>query len=218
MSIVAEFNIPSEAVPGGETLKELSDATIQLERIVPSTDEVLPFFWVFNADPTTFRERAQTEPQIADVTVLAETAHGALFRAEWTPDAELINGIKTLKATIIEAEGTASGWWFQVRADDRERLAAFQDIFTSQGVSIEVRRIYNFAEIAETGRPLTPQQREMLVAAYERGYYEQPRQVTQEELGDEFGITGRAVSNRLRRGTRNLISSNLLESPDRNHS
>lgn len=218
MSIVAEFNIPSEAVPGGATLTELTDATIQLERIVPSTDEVLPFFWVFGADPARFREVAQTEPEIADVTVLAETAHGALFRAEWTPEAEIINGIKTLQATIIEAEGTADGWWFQVRAEDRERLADFQGIFADQGISIEVRRIYNFAEVAETERPLTPEQREMLVTAYERGYYDQPRRATQEELGDEFGITGRAVSNRLRRGTRNLIATHLLESADRNPS
>lgn len=65
--------------------------------------------------------------------------------------------------------------------------------------------------MVESERPVTPEQREVLVAAYEQGYFDQPRQVTQTELGQQFGISGRAVSNRLLRGTKNLISSNLLE-------
>lgn len=211
MSIVAEFSIPVEAVPGGTSLAELPEATIQLERIVPSNDQVLPFFWVFNADSRTFLEYLRTEPEIRDATVLAETAPGSLFHATWTPEAAVINGIKQLQATIIEAEGTSDGWWFQVRAKNRERLAAFQRIFTDQEISVEVRRIYNFARMVESERPVTPEQREVLVAAYEQGYFDQPRQVTQTELGNQFGISGRAISNRLLRGTKNLISSNLLE-------
>lgn len=215
MSIVAEFSIPAEAVPGGDTLSELPEATIQLERIVPSNHQVLPFFWVFDADSRTFLERLRSESEIADATVLAETDPGTLFHATWTPEAEVINAIKRLQATIIEAEGTADGWWFQVRAENRERLAAFQRVFTDQGISVEVRRIYNFARMVESGRPVTPEQREVLVAAYEQGYFDQPREVTQTELGDQFGISGRAISNRLLRGTKNLISSTLLEPADR---
>lgn len=108
-SIVAEFSIPVEAVPGGTSLAELPEATIQLERIVPSNDQVLPFFWVFNSDSRTFLEYLRTEPEIRDATVLAETAPGSLFHATWTPEAEVINGIKQLQATIIEAEGTSDG-------------------------------------------------------------------------------------------------------------
>jgi hypothetical protein len=150
MSIVAEFNIPAEAVPGGNTLAELPQATIQLERIVPSNDQVLPFFWVFDADSRTFLERLRTEPEIRDATVLVETGPGSLFHATWTPEAAVINGIKQLKATIIEAEGTSDGWWFQVRAKNRERLAAFQRIFTDEDISVEVRRIYNFSTMIES--------------------------------------------------------------------
>lgn len=210
MSIVAEFSIPPEAVPSGRTLTTLPEATIQLERIVPSNERILPFFWVFNADASAVLESLQAEPEIESVELLAKIDDRALFQAEWTPDAAIIKGIKTLRATILEAQGTASEWLFQVRAEDRERLSAFRQLFTDQGIPVEVRRIYNFAELVETGRPLTPGQREMLVAAYESGYFDQPRQVTQEDLGERFGITGRAVSNRLRRGTRNLIASTLL--------
>jgi len=61
MSIVAEFSLPPRAIPGGETLESLPEATIELERLVPMGDAALPFFWVVDADPQRFRERFQAE-------------------------------------------------------------------------------------------------------------------------------------------------------------
>ena len=46
--------------------------------------------------------------------------------------------------------------------------------------------------------------------AYRAGYFEQPRETTQDELGECFGISHRAVPDRLRRGIRNLIAQTLL--------
>lgn len=217
MAIVAEFSIPTEAVPGGTMLAELPDATIQLERIVPAKESALPFFWVFHPDLATVCRHLKQEPEIHSVTVLADVDTAALFRAEWTPEAAVIEGIKSLEATILEATGSAEEWMFQVRAEDRERLSTFQEIFTNQGIPVEIRRVFNFAELVETGRPLTPEQHDALVLAYEQGYYEKPRQISQDELGEAFGISGRAVSDRLRRGTRNLITSTILtpQTPDR---
>ena len=214
MSIVAEFIIPADAVPGGNTLKELPEATIELERIIPTSSAALPFFWMFGVDVETALDSLQNEPDLADVDVLAEVDTGVLFRATWTPEAPLIEGIKTLNATILNAIGTPGEWLFRVRARDRERLAAFQEIFTDQDIPVELRRIYNFAELVEGDRPVTPEQRETLVTAYREGYFDQPRQVSQTDLGGYFGISGRAVSNRLRRGTKNLVASTLLEPSD----
>lgn len=218
MSIVAEFSLPPGAIPGGETLEGLPEATIRLERLVPTGDAALPFFWVFDCDPQRFLDGLEREPAVADTEVLAEVETSALFRAEWTPDAAVIGGIRDLEATILDATGTADGWTFQVRAENRERLGAFRQIFTSQGVDVEIRRIYSFSELMEGDRLLTPEQRKTLILAYQRGYFDEPRQVTQAELGDQFDISGRAVSNRLRRGTRNLITSTLLDPTTRGDS
>lgn len=214
MSIVAEFVIPADAVPGGRTLGELPEATIELERIIPTGSAALPFFWMFGADPVVFCDRIQTEPEIANVDVLAEVDNGALFRATWTPEASIIGGIKALNATILTAIGSSEEWMFRVRAKNRERLAAFQQLFSEQDIPVELRRIYNFAELVDGDRPLTPEQRETLLAAYREGYFDQPRRVSQAELGKQFDISGRAVSNRLSRGMKNLIASALLEPVD----
>ena len=218
MSIVAEFSLPPQAVPGGETLEDLPEATIKLERLVPTGDAALPFFWVFDADPQRFLDELESEPAVADIEVLAEVELSALFRAEWTPDAAVIREIQNLRATILDATGTADGWMFQVRAENRERLGAFRQIFTSQDIDIEIRRIYSFSELMQGDQLLTPEQRKTLILAYQRGYFDEPRQVTQAELGEQFDISGRAVSNRLRRGTRNLVTSTLLDPTTRRDS
>lgn len=211
VSIVAEFSLPRDAIPGGETLAEMPDATVQLERLVPTGEAALPFFWVFDADPDRFLDGLRTEPGVADVDVLTELELSALFEVTWKPDVAVVDGFREMQATILDATGTSDGWTFQVRARDRECLGVFRQLFTSRGVDVEIRRIYDFAELMEGDQLLTPEQRKTLLLAYQRGYFDEPRQVTQAELGEQFGISGRAVSNRLRRGTRNLITSTLLD-------
>ena len=218
MSIVAEFSLPPGAIPGGDTLESLPEATIKLERLVPTGDAALPFFWVFDADPQRFLDGLRSEPEVATVEVLADVEVSALFQAEWTPDAAVIQGMQELRTTILDATGTADGWTFQVRAQSRDQLGAFRHLFTDRGIDVEIRRIYSFAELLGDDRLLTPEQRQTLVLAYQRGYFDEPREVTQAELGEHFGISGRAVSNRLRRGTRNLVTSTLLDPTTRDSS
>lgn len=211
MAVVAEFTIPPEAVPGGRALEDLQDVTVELERIVPTTGAALPFFWVFGEDAETFVERFGADPEIDDLEVLERLDGAILVKAAWRPDSAAIRGIQRLRATIMEATGTAEEWRFRVRGESRERLDEFRRLFTESDIPVRLERIYNYSEIAETERPLTDEQRETLLAAYRKGYFEQPRRVTQAELADEFGISTRAVSNRLRLGTRNLVAGTLVE-------
>lgn len=216
MSIVAEFTIPAEALPGGDTLIEMSDTRIEIERIVPTQESALPFFWVWGDQPEVFMKRLAHEPNMADVDLLERFDEGALFRAKWSPDSELIEGIKRLNATIIEATGTAEHWRFEVRTQEPEAFTEFQEVFQQQGISVHLERLYDLAELIEGDtRSLTPEQRETLLLAYREGYYEKPREITQEELGEHFGVSHRAISDRLRRGTRNLIATSVLPSGER---
>lgn len=213
MSVVAEFTIPPEVLPFGETLVTTPNTEIEVERIVPTQESALPFFWVWGCEPELFLEDAETEPHVSNINLLSQVEDGALFQAEWAPDAQLINGIRQLDATIIEAVGTADHWRFEVRTQDQSAFSDFQDIFEEEGVSIELQRLYDLDQLVEGNyQSLTPEQREALIAAYQEGYYDQPRQTTQEELGEQFEISHRAVSDRIRRGTQNLIAETLLPS------
>lgn len=211
MSIIAEFSIPPEALPGGDLLTKMSNTTLELERIVPTEENALPFFWVWGENVTTFVTNVQNDPEIANITILDRVEHGALVRAKWTPEADLIHAIKALRATILEARATADEWRFRIRAEHPEGITTFREIFTAHDVPVTLDRLYDLSELVDGHRGVvTDEQRETLLAAYEQGYYEQPREIDQQELGEQFDITSRAVSDRLRRGTANLIEGVLV--------
>lgn len=213
MTMVAEFAIPTKALPAGNTLIKYPNTRIELERIIPTQESALPFFWVWGSEPEAFMEVAEDEKNIAKVELLDHVEEGALFRAEWTPNAELIQGIKQLDATLIEATGTSDHWRFEVRTDEPDALQNFQEIFEQEGITVELDRLYDLAELVEgDSQSLTPEQRETLLTAYQEGYFEKPRKTSQEKLSEQFDISGRAVSDRLRRGVRNLIAASLLPS------
>lgn len=211
MSVIAEFYLPPEALPAGDMLVENPDIRIEIERVVPLQESSLPLFWVWGPNPDRFVEYAARERDLADVELLERVENGALFRAEWIPDASLIHGIKRLDATIIEATGTAERWQIELRARERDTLNEFRELFQHQGVSVHLNYVYDVAELVDgdTG-PITPEQRETLLRAHRKGYFDQPREVTQEELAEYFDISRRAISDRLRRGVRNLVEASLL--------
>lgn len=212
MSSVAEFTIPPESFPFGRTLLEMPDVEIEMDQIVPTDEAALPFFWVSGCDPGEFMEFAEREPEIRDTRELESVGHKALFRAEWTPNADVVAGLKDLNVTIVEAVGTAESWRFEVRTENRGSISRLQDVFEAEGIPIDLIRIYDLEDVLkEEDGSITEAQRETLLAAYDGGYFDVPRGTTQEQLGARFGVSPRAVSERLRRGTRNLVRDALVK-------
>ncbi len=73
-------------------------------------------------------------------------------------------------------------------------------------MQVEVRRIY--AEEPHGPTPgLTTEQREALAVAYRNGYFAVPRETTTAALAEKLGISGQAVSERLRRGYTRLVDA-----------
>lgn len=78
-----------------------------------------------------------------------------------------------------------------------------------------MRRIYNPSK-PEVGPwyGLTAPQREALLLAVHRGYYNIPRQCTTVELAEQLDISDQAVTERLRRAIVTLTTNTLLENED----
>ena len=215
MTYVAEFTVPPESFPFGKTLVSMPDIEMEVDQIVPTDESALPFFWVRGCDPEAFLAAAEAEPDVEDTRELETVGETALFRAKWNPSAGVIEGLQELDATIVESVGTAESWRFEVRTADRPAFSQFRDVFESEGIEIDLARIYDLEDVVDGQRDaLTDDQRETLLAAYHAGYYETPRETTQAELGEHFGITSRAVSDRMRRGVRNLVRDTLLSRDD----
>jgi len=211
MAYVAEFTIPPESFPFGKALTEVRDIEIRIDEIVPTGESALPFFWVHGCEPEEFMKHAEQEPTVRNTRQVEQTGDVALYRAEWRPNLAVVKGLKELDVTIVESTGTKNHWEFEVRVEDQDTIARFQDVFRDAGIPISLNRLYSLEEVIEERQhQLTEDQRDTLLTAYEEGYFDKPRETTQEELGEQFDVSRRAVSERLRRGTRNLIEDALL--------
>ncbi|WP_435158434.1 helix-turn-helix domain-containing protein [Haladaptatus sp. DFWS20] len=62
---------------------------------------------------------------------------------------------------------------------------------------------------------MTSEQREAVVTAYKRGYFQIPRQTTLTTLAESFDISDSAYSQRLRRGLSIMIHETMIEDRSR---
>lgn len=212
MATIAEFTIPSDGFPLGEMLQQLPGATIELERVVPTTKDIFPYFRISGVDVDEIKRLIDDHDIVTSVTLVDRIGDHALLRAAWNEKVDgIVKALAETNVTLLAGIGTAEHWLFEVRAADSAAIGAFQEYCRENEIPLHLRQLRSAEDLhAGDEYQLTPEQHEALVHAFDRGYFEEPRRTTLEELADEFGITRQSVSSRLRRGHRNLIDSTLV--------
>jgi predicted DNA binding protein len=212
MSVIAEFTLPVDAFPLGVALRTAEDMRLELERVVPLSDAHIPYVWVEGEGFDEFERQVRADPYIDGITRLDRVDGRALYRLEWAEtESGLINGIRAAKAAIMEANGRET-WQFRLHFPDHDRLADFYNYCTAHEIPIHLDRVYTLAEASREGRAfdLTPEQREALVLALRRGYFDTPRLVDLETLADELDISKQALSQRIRKATERVLHDAML--------
>lgn len=213
MTTIAGLRIASEDFVLGEVLTHPS-ARIELTQFVPTSEHLLPYFWVNEGyDVDAFERQIRADPCVDSLTSLDGSVTKTLYYIEWADDAELNGLLSVFRDTnllVEEAEGTAEEWRFQIRAHDTETLEAFQRACIDQRIPIEVTHVYQNPTGSRTDSyGLTPKQHEALALALERGYFAVPREISLTELAKEVGISRQAYSRRLQRGLRGILKRSL---------
>ncbi|MCU4751780.1 helix-turn-helix domain-containing protein [Halobacteria archaeon AArc-curdl1] len=217
MATIATFQLPLEGFPLGVGIAGDRSIRVELERVVPTEGVNIPFFWVWNCtDFDAFERRVRDTDAVQSVTVLTEAEDGRLYRARWSDAVEgFLSGITELGATLLNGAGTRDGWRFELRFDERSTVRTFLEYCQEQAVPVELTRLYTPQEASARDRySLTDEQRETIRLAYERGYFDEPREITQAQLAEAFDISQRAVSRRLQRGLSRLIAETIAVDAD----
>ncbi|KDE59632.1 hypothetical protein EL22_19375 [Halostagnicola sp. A56] len=103
------------------------------------------------------------------------------------------------------------GWTFEIRFREQERTEAFQARVDEYDISLELERLRAELEISTSMQyDRIDKQYETLVTAFEAGYFEHPKDATLEEIDDEFGVSGAAITGRLRRGLTSVLSQTIM--------
>ncbi|MDZ7745520.1 MAG: helix-turn-helix domain-containing protein [Halobacteriales archaeon] len=213
MATEASFTVPTHDFPLGTVFEQLPDVSVQLERIIPNQDVIIPYFWVRGTAVEDIEAAFSEHPGVRSISLVDSVEDEYLLRVEW--EAEYDDVLTTLVATevvLIKAVGTDSQWTFDIRGDSHSDIADFQSRCRELDIPITLTKLHALTPI-ETGTEaaLTDTQQEALVLAYERGYFESPRAVTMEDIGDELGITEQAVASRLRRGINHILGETLSD-------
>ncbi|WP_255148648.1 helix-turn-helix domain-containing protein [Halorarius halobius] len=210
MSIIVGYAVRSGALVLAETLAQV-DATLEIERTVATDpDHPTMFLWV-EGGVDAFDAAARDDPTVTNLEVLSEVDGQRLYSMQITEATEIVlyPAWADLGAERLQAYH-ADGWWHaRSRFPDRASFATYREFLENHGVEFRLKHLHQGTKT--TGEPahLTPQQRETLRLAYERGYFEIPRAVTTAELAAALDISDQAVSERLRRGYARLIESAL---------
>ena len=213
MSVIADFSIPSEEFVLSQTLNELPDIQIEVERVVAHTEESMtPYFCVSSDDFDAFERALDDDPSVGDALMLEEVKDERFYRANWVMNVESIAYVLDGgKSTIMEATGKGGARELRLLFPDRQKLSDFDGHCKSRELSFELLRTFNPDNPRTFGEyEVTDDQRDALVIAYNDGYFAVPRETTTEEIAEQLDISAQAVSVCLRRGQANLLKNTLI--------
>lgn len=196
-------------VPTIQSLDEVEIGVIPDAGTDPEHD--VHFFWVEAPDFEAVERAFEADDTVADYTTVAESPERRTYRIAYSDEAVLVSpAITDLNGLMLSSKSHSEGWIVTLRLQDRQSLYRLSQRAEKKGLTFDVRAISQ-SDSTEV-RPefeLTESQIEALVAAYEHGYYDEPREISLEELGSILGISRTAVSGRLKRASSRLIEARL---------
>ena len=209
VTTITDIRVPAGQFPLGRILQEYPDIEIEVERIVPTREEIIPLFWIETGTEREVEQTLKSDPLVEEIVQLTRTPDRTLYSVNWSPEVNaLVRTMVDLGVDVLTAEGTANFWEFRLQFKDREQLSKFRRTCQDEDIDIELLRVYNPQMPPETG-PLTPEQQDALTAAYEEGFWDIPRGISQKKLADLVGISDNSMSQRLRRGTKIAVAELL---------
>lgn len=219
MSVLTEFLIPANKFVLASTLTASPDMRIEISRVVGGKSHVTPYFWAFGNDFRTFEDALRADDTVQEVLILEEQKAGSgeegerFYRVTWEMAVpNLISAVSDAKATVLDAVSTDDDRWeVKILFPNDEALSKFRDYCLEHDFGFEPTRVYRPENPKERGEyGVTNEQQEALEAAYHQGYFGVPRDHTLTELAEDLDISRNALSARLRRGQRNLLSNTLI--------
>lgn len=215
MTVTITLTVGADAFALQETLADHADVTVRIERVVPLGETLCPFVWVSGGDADAIERSLRADRDVRSVRTLSTVDDETLYRIEWKEGFDgLARSVVESSGTLLDAVATGGDWQLTLRFDEHEQASSFHRLVAEYDVPMTIDAIHNPAEggsrVATTS--LTDVQRESLLTAYERGYFDIPREITLSDLAEHLGISDTALSQRIRRGTKRLVGESLVES------
>jgi predicted DNA binding protein len=175
------------------------------------------FYRIESSDFRRFEDGLRNDDTVGEFERVIETRDGeAIYSFEYTDDAKLLSPvISATNGVILDMENDGSAWILTVWMPERTDLAHLWDYARRNDIEIDLLRVNEYAGLGNTDAGLTDSQREALLVAFERGYFEEPRDATLGEVAADLDISQPAASGLLRRGIKRLIVSSMMDDSEK---
>lgn len=220
MATFTEVRFAHEDGALADTFSELPDLDA---RVLPETstdpEQVMYVFSFGNADNETIESTLARDHTVSDVRPMPEFDDRNLWGVAFADDTKLLgprvtrDGGFVVDARSATGDEDLPGWYERWLLPDREAVHDVWQYARDEGFEFEVLDLHRQSG-TDTRYPvrdvLTEQQRNAQLAAYEQGYFAEPREASLEDVADSLGHSPSAVSGLLKRGMKSLIETTLL--------
>lgn len=213
MGVVMELSVPGSTFALGRIVGRCPDATVELDRIVPTDGRVCPYLWVTTHDHSQFREAVEGDHSVESLRLVEKEGDVALYHFDWQPESgAFLDCVSQSDAAVLDAKGTSTRWQFTLRFDTHDHVRQFQEGCANRDIQLSIDAVTSGSVGDSPNELLSPCQRETIELALQRGYFDVPRRTTMVQLADELDISDQAVSARIRRGIKKLAQRKLSAS------
>jgi hypothetical protein len=212
MSTIASVELDVDEFALGRSLPTLENGELEVIRVAATNrDTLVPYVRVSADDFDSFGEALDEDPTVQEWRLVDDLGDERLYRMEWVEDIlVVVHLLLDEEGVVLEMNGYQDGWRLRVLLPDRESLTETAQFCEGRNLTFVIKHIYEVTGSVGRGQyGLSKDQYEVLTTAMDQGYFDVPRSATMSDLSATLGISQQAVSERLRRGHKNLLESTL---------
>ncbi|WP_231189665.1 helix-turn-helix domain-containing protein [Haladaptatus sp. DYF46] len=214
-TLFAEIFVSHERLVLVPTIESISDVSLKMEE-APMTDDSLLFVSAVGDDFSSFERALETDATVREATLFSVAADRRVYRIRPKPDVvPFLPAATDLGVRTLDVKSGTNGWVTRIQMLSREPLIELRKSCLEHGTTFRVRQLYDGDPNTDaTETRLTGRQRDTVLTAYRSGYYNVPRGISQGELAEKLDVSTSAISQQLRRATRQLIASTFAVEQD----
>lgn len=211
-SLIGELSLSHPELALSDVLQRVPCVTVRPTWVTAAMDTRLMVFTARGEQLDTFETALDDSSTVSDPLTIERTTNRRVYRVELTDDARWMTpGLVLAGARPLDVESSHQRWEVRAQFRSRTTLGAFREYCTENDISYRLKQLCWTPHGGQrTNFGLSPKQLETVREAHRSGYFNVPRQVSQQQLADHFGISSSAVSQRLRRATAQVFEETVL--------
>ncbi len=216
MATVVDMTIPTGQFALSETFDAVPDASFETVRVAAhSPHGVMPFIRVSSSELEAVDQALRNDGTTQTVSRLSKDGNSALYQITWQTRVRVaVEIFVQADGSLLGAYGQSDRWKLRMLFPDRASVSETYNDWRDHNIDPSIQRVNGVSDMIDyNGIDLSTCQYETLIEAFETDYYDVPRGITLDGLAEELDVSHQALSERLRRGHRNLIATTLCDSP-----